>query len=108
MKKKLRLRLPKIKKPKKLAMPKWLAAIGRPIGKVLKKLGFVLIVFRPLRPVGRYFAGAWHELRQVTWPTRAVTFKLTLACILFTAVMTGFIVALDYGFDQLVKRVLFT
>ena len=84
-------------------MPGWLKAVGRP----LKKLKFLLIIFRPFRPLGRYFAGAWRELRQVTWPTRRVTFKLTVAVLVFTTVLTGFIVALDFGFEQLVKRVLF-
>ncbi|HSX28783.1 MAG TPA: preprotein translocase subunit SecE [Candidatus Saccharimonadales bacterium] len=76
--------------------PRWLKAIGRVLG----------IIFRPLRPLGRYFAGAWYELRQVSWPSRKSTTKLTIAVIIFTAVMTVFIVTLDFGFEQLVKRIL--
>lgn len=86
-------------KKKKLQAPGWLKAIGR----VLKKL---LIVLWPLRPLGRYVKGAWIELRQVKWPSRKTTVKLTGAVLAFTAVLTAFIVALDYGFEQLVKRIL--
>ena len=83
-------------KPKRakrsLRVPKWVKA--------------PLIILWPLRPLGRYFAGAWHELRQVNWPSNRTTAKLTLAVILFTAIMTLFIVTLDYGFEQIVKRIL--
>lgn len=89
----------KSQKKKKLRAPGWLKAIGR----VLKKL---LIILWPLRPLGRYFKGAWIELRQVKWPSRKTSVKLTAAVLAFTAVMTVFIVALDYGFEQLVKRIL--
>lgn len=71
--------------------------------KFLKK---VLIIFAPFRPFGRYVKGAWQELRQVTWPNRKTSIQLTIAVILFTAVMSGLIVALDFGFEQLVKRIL--
>lgn len=93
---KRRLRIPKPKAPK---APKWLKKVGR----VLKP---VLVIFRPLRPLGRYVKGAWFELRQVVWPDRKSTLKLSLAVILFTALLTVFIVALDFGFEQLVKRIL--
>jgi len=84
----------------KLRAPKWLKAIWRPIKKVLS------IIFWPFRPLGRYVAGAWVELRQVKWPTRALTLKLTGAVIAFTIVLTIFIVSLDFVFEQIVKRIL--
>lgn len=59
-----------------------------------------------LRAIGGYFAGSWHELREVRWPTRRATWVLTLAVIIFTALMVVFILALDFGFEQLFKRIL--
>lgn len=84
----------KAKKTKRQA-PGWLKALGR-----------VFIIFAPFRPIGRYFTGAWRELRQVKWPTRKASIQLTFAVVVFTAVMMGFIVALDTGFEQLVKRII--
>jgi preprotein translocase SecE subunit len=59
-----------------------------------------------LRAIGAYFAGAWNELRQVRWPTRRATFGLTVAVLVFTLIMVLFILALDFGFEQLFKRIL--
>ncbi len=59
-----------------------------------------------LRTFGGYFTGAWRELREVRWPTRRATWVLTLAVIVFTSLLTGFILALDFGFEQLFKRIL--
>lgn len=56
-------------------------------------------------PIG-YFKGAWRELREVRWPNRAATWKLTVAVLLFTLVLTLFVVALDLLFDYLTKRIL--
>lgn len=81
---------------KKRQTPKWLKAIGRVLS----------IILFPLRPFGRYLKGAWQELRKVTWPTNKSASKLTFAVVLFTVVMTVFIVALDFGFEQIVKRIL--
>ena len=46
-----------------------------------------------------YFRGAWQELRQVRWPSRAQTWYLTAAVIIFT----GFFVALVLLLDALFK-----
>lgn len=69
----------------------------------LKKLA---VVFKPLRPVGGYVAGAWYELKQVRWPDRKATWSLTLAVILFTAFFSVVILALDYAFQYLFKEIL--
>lgn len=56
--------------------------------------------------IPRYFRESWQELRQVTWPTRRETFKLTLAVFLF-AIIFGLLVSLtDYGLDKLFRRIL--
>jgi preprotein translocase SecE subunit len=61
---------------------------------------------RWLRAFFGYFSGSWRELRQVRWPNRRATWGLTLAVIAFTLVIVVFILVLDYGFEQLFKRVI--
>lgn len=56
--------------------------------------------------MGAYFKGAWFELRQVRWPTRAATWSLTLAVILFSLFFVGLIVLLDLGFKSLFELII--
>lgn len=70
------------------------------------KLGQAVGVPRWLRAIGNYFAGAWQELREVRWPTRRATWGLTSAVLVFTIALAAFILALDFGFEQLFKRIL--
>lgn len=70
------------------------------------KLGKTVKAPRWLGAIGGYFAGAWRELREVRWPTRRATWGLTLAVIIFTLVMTGFVLGLDFGFEQLFKGII--
>jgi preprotein translocase SecE subunit len=48
--------------------------------------------------IGRYFKGAWIELKQVRWPTRKATWGLTLAVILFSIFFVVLILLLDAFF----------
>ena len=48
--------------------------------------------------IGRYFKGAWIELKQVRWPTRKATWGLTLAVILFSVFFVVLILLLDAFF----------
>ncbi len=48
--------------------------------------------------IGRYFKGAWTELKQVRWPTRKATWGLTIAVILFSAFFVVLILLLDAFF----------
>lgn len=59
-----------------------------------------------LRAAGGYFKGAVQELREVRWPTRRATWGMTFAIIIFTAVIGALILGLDFGFEQLFKRIL--
>lgn len=59
-----------------------------------------------LRAVGVYFVGSFIELREVQWPNRKATWSLTLAVIVFTLIISGLILGLDYIFEQLFKRVI--
>lgn len=60
----------------------------------------------PLAPVGRYFKGAWQELKLVRWPDRRSTWGMTGALLLFTLFFIVVILLLDYGFAQLFKLIL--
>ena len=57
--------------------------------------------------IGRYFSGAWYELKQVRWPTRKATWGLTLAVILFSIFFVVIILLLDalfkFVFELIIK-----
>jgi len=54
----------------------------------------------------KYFSNSWKELRQVSWPDRRQTAKLTFAVIIF-AIVFGIIIAIvDYGLDKLFREIL--
>jgi preprotein translocase SecE subunit len=71
---------------------------------------------RPVRFVGRilgrilwpkYFRNSWKELRQVTWPTRRETWKLTFAVLIF-AILFGLSAAgVDFVLDKVIRRIVF-
>lgn len=60
----------------------------------------------PLRAIGRYFAGAWFELRHVIWPTRRATWGMTGALISFTLFFVIIILLCDWGFQSLFNLLL--
>ena len=57
----------------------------------------------PLSSIREYFVGAWKELRQVRWPDRATTWKMTIALILFTVFFVIVILLLDALFSYLTE-----
>jgi preprotein translocase SecE subunit len=89
----------------------------RVLKRVLKPLSFMLIPFRtrPLRLIGRILArifwpkwlrNAAIEVRQVNWPGRRETWKLTFAVFVF-AIMFGTLISLvDYGLDKVFERII--
>lgn len=60
----------------------------------------------PLRAVGRYFGGAWYELKQVRWPNRRATWGMTGAMLGFTAFFIVIILLLDALFKYLFDLIL--
>jgi preprotein translocase subunit SecE len=60
----------------------------------------------PFAAMGRYFKGAWYELRQVRWPTRRATWGLTGAMLVFTAFFVVLILLLDALFKYLFELML--
>ena len=61
---------------------------------------------RRVRFMPNYFREAWTELRQVTWPSRKETMKLSFAVFTFALIFGGAIWLVDYGLDNLFKKVL--
>ena len=73
---------PKTKKSKVTATPE-------------KPLKEVFLLARPFVALGRYLRDSWRELRQVRWPNRKATWKMTLAVIIYCAIFIAFLVLLD-------------
>ncbi len=94
-----------VKTPKTSVVKK---ALGKRVNVVAggKRLGRDVKMPRWLKAVGAYFKGSFQELKQVKWPTRRAAWGFTVAVILFTVALSGYILALDYGFEQLFKKIL--
>ena len=60
-----------------------------------KPLKEVFLLARPFVALGRYLRDSWRELRQVRWPNRKATWKMTLAVIIYCAIFIAFLVLLD-------------
>ena len=69
-----------------------LRAIGRFVKKILSKLA------------PRYFINSWREVRQVAWPNRRETWRLTLAVFVFALVFGALVAGVDKGLDELFKH----
>lgn len=60
-----------------------------------KPLKEVFILARPFVAFGRYLRDSWREIRQVRWPNRKATWKMTLAVFIYCAIFMVFILVLD-------------
>ena len=52
----------------------------------------------------RFFDEAWSELKKVSWPTREQVRNLTVLVFVVSFSVGLYITALDFGFAQLVAR----
>jgi preprotein translocase SecE subunit len=71
---------------------------------------YISLPFRALRKVlrwlvPRYFINSWRELRQVYWPNRRETWRLTLAVFVFAIVFGALVAGVDRGLDEVFKKV---
>ncbi len=64
------------------------------------------VLSKRIRLFPRFFGNAWRELRQVEWPNRKETAKLTLAVFIFAIAFGAVIAITDYGLDKLFRKVL--
>ncbi len=66
------------------------------------------ILFRPFVRFGRYLRDSWREIRQVRWPNRKATWKMTLAVLVYVALFMIFLTLLDvfftFIFDLIFKK----
>lgn len=58
------------------------------------------------RFVPKYFRESWAELRQVTWPDRKTTVRLTIAVFIFAIAFALMIAVVDYGLDKIFRKVI--
>lgn len=71
---------------------------------------------RPLKMVGRtfkkvlvwlvpkYFVNSWRELRQVNWPSRRETWRLTLAVFIFAVALGLAVAGVDWVLEALFRK----
>lgn len=75
-----------------------------PVTAILAKIGRIILkVLRWLVP--SYFVNSWREVRQVTWPTRRETWRLTLAVFVFATVFGALVSGVDKVLDIIFKHV---
>lgn len=53
-----------------------------------------------------YFIKSWRELRQVNWPNRRETLRLTLAVFIFALVFGALVAGVDWVLQEVFKRVI--
>ncbi len=69
----------------------------------------VFFLFRPFVAIGRYIRDSFREVRQVRWPDRKSTWKMTLSVVLYVLLIAAIIMLLDafftFIFNQLLSNV---
>lgn len=73
-----------------------------------KPLKEVSILARPFVAIGRYLRDSWREIRQVRWPSRKATWKMTVAVLVYCAIFIVFIMLLDTFFTFIFNLLLGT
>lgn len=68
-------------------------------------------IFRPFKMllmwlVPRYFINSWREFKQVTWPSRSETWRLTSAVLIFAIVFGSLVAGVDKVLDEIFKKVI--
>lgn len=71
-----------------------------------KSLSEIFLLARPFVALGRYFRDSWRELRQVRWPNRKASWKLTFAVLVYCAILMAFILVLDLIFTFIFETIL--
>ena len=72
----------------------------RVLGKVFRPAGRVLAWLAP-----KYLINSWREVRQVIWPSRRETWRVTLAVFVFAVVFGALVAGVDKGLDEIFKKV---
>ena len=64
------------------------------------------VLFKPFIALGKYFKLSWIELRQVRWPNRRTTWKLTFIVIGYCIIFVTLITLLDILFQFIFNKAL--
>lgn len=64
------------------------------------------VLFRPFVAIGRYFRDSFREVRQVRWPDRKTTWKMTISVILYVILIAAVIMLLDVLFTFMFNKLL--
>jgi preprotein translocase SecE subunit len=91
---------PKKPKSRRFSLMRGFGIVFRPLGPIWRPLKRVLLWLTP-----RYFISSWKEVKQVTWPSRRETLRLTLAVFIFAAAFGVVVYFVDIGLDKLFKKV---
>ena len=70
--------------------------LRRPLGWLKRALKWI---------IPSYFINSWRELRQVHWPNRKETWRLTLAVFIFALVFGALVAGVDRVLDEIFKKV---
>lgn len=71
---------------------------------------------KPVRFIGRWLGrilwprflrNAWAEIKLVTWPSRKVTWNLTIAVLIFALIFGLSAAGIDWVLDKIIKRIIF-
>jgi len=54
--------------------------------------------------VPKYFRNSWREVKQVAWPSRRETWRLTGAVFIFAIVFGAMVAVVDKGLDEVFKK----
>lgn len=95
-KKAIKEKAKEIRKEKKEAEKKEIPAALKPLW----------YISAPFRAIGRYIRDSFRELRQVRWPNRKTTWKITLSVIIYVLIIGAFIMLLDVALRVLFDNLL--
>ncbi len=97
----------KLNTPKKLTRAEKKALKAARRNEEERPIKTYFLLWRPFVALGRYLRDSWREIRQVRWPNRKATWKLTLAVLVYVAIFMAFLTLLDvfftFIFDLLFK-----
>ncbi len=79
----------------------------KPAPKFLRILAAPFVfISKPFRPLGRYIKASWQEIRQVRWPDRKTTWKMTFSVVIYVVIFAAVIMLLDAFFTFIFNKLL--
>lgn len=94
-------KLNKLNKNQRKKAAKAKSRIGSPVSKIY---GFIKKGLSKVVP--GFLKGAFYEIRQVTWPGRRETIRLTWAVFVFAIVFSIIVAGLDFVLDKVFRSII--